>query len=111
MGETLGQRLRELRNEWGETQEAVAKQTGIKRSNLANYETDVRKPRIDQLQILADYYEVSTTYLLTGSEVYSKPDLTPQGQLLFKTLKGASEKEIAQTIKILEALRGTMPDE
>lgn len=111
MGKTLGQRLRECREEWGETQEAVAKKTGINRSNLANYETDFRKPRIEQLQILADYYGVSTTYLLTGSEVYSKPELSPQGQLLFNTLKGASEKEIAQTIRILEALKGTMPDE
>ena len=110
MGNTLGQRLRECREEWGETQDMVAKKTGIKRSNLANYETDFRKPRIEQLQILADYYGVSTTYLLTGSEVYNKPELTPQGQLLFNTLRGASEREIAQAVRIIEALKGTMPD-
>ena len=112
MGDTLGQRLRECREEWGETQEAVARLTGIKRSNLANYETDFRKPRIEQLQILADFYGVSSTYLLTGHEVYEPSDKpTPQTQILLQTLKGASEKEIAQAVKIVEALKGTMPDD
>ena len=94
MEETLGQRLRKLREEWGETQETVARLTGINRSNLANYETDVRKPRIEQLQKLADFYGVSSTYLLTGSEVYDKPEYTPNTQILLQTLRGASEKEI-----------------
>lgn len=110
MSKTLGQRLRECREEWGETQDTVAKKTGINRSNLANYETDFRKPRIEQLQILADYYGVSTTYLLTGSEVYNKPELSPQGRLLWNTLRDANEIEIAQAIKILEALKATRPN-
>ena len=105
MEETLGQRLRKLREEWGETQETVARLTGINRSNLANYETDVRNPRIEQLQKLADFYGVSSTYLLTGKEIYDKPELSPQTNILLQTLKGASEEDIAQVIRIVEALR------
>ena len=105
MEETLGQRLKKMREEWGESQETVSKLTGINRSNLANYETDARKPRIEQLQKLADFYGVSSTYLLTGSEIYDRPELSPQTQVLLQTLKGATEEEIAQAVKIIEALK------
>ena len=101
---TIGTRLRNCREEWGYTQEQVERATGVKRSNLANYETDFRTPRTETLQTLADFYGVSATYLLTGSEIYERPD-SEQTQILLQTLKGASEKEIATAVAIIKALR------
>ena len=100
---TIGTRLKSCREEWGYTQEQVEKATGVKRSNLANYETDFRTPRTETLQTLADFYGVSATYLLTGSEIYEKPD-SEQTQALLQTLKGASEEDIALAVTILRAI-------
>lgn len=100
---TIGSRLKSCREEWGYTQEQVERATGVKRSNLANYETDFRTPRTETLQTLADFYGVSATYLLTGSEIYEKPD-SEQTQALLQTLKGASEEDIALAVTILRAI-------
>ena len=100
---TIGTRLKTCREEWGYTQEQVERATGVKRSNLANYETDFRTPRTETLQTLADFYGVSATYILTGSEIYEKPD-SEQTQILLQVLKEATEEEIAEVVVIARAL-------
>ncbi|TGE39801.1 XRE family transcriptional regulator [Desulfosporosinus fructosivorans] len=60
----LGKRLLYLRNKRGLTQEELAKIFCMSRSTYAQYEVDRRKPDYDTLQKIADYFEVSTDFLL-----------------------------------------------
>ena len=65
----LPARLVELRKEKGLSQAALAKELGIDCSTIAKYETGDRLPDIVMLCALADYFEVSTDYLLGRAQI------------------------------------------
>lgn len=58
------ERLRELRLEKGLSQTKLAKTFGVDFRTISNWENGVRKPDIDMLVVIADYFEVSSDYLL-----------------------------------------------
>lgn len=60
----LGHRLKEKRKERSLTQKDVADQLGVGRTTYAMYESENRDPDTDTLQRMADFFEVSTDYLL-----------------------------------------------
>ncbi|WP_391559642.1 helix-turn-helix domain-containing protein [Robertmurraya sp.] len=60
----LANRLVEQRKNKKLTQEELAKNIGITRSALSQYEIGRRQPDYDTLQKLADYFEVTVDYLL-----------------------------------------------
>lgn len=60
----LRTRIAELRKEKGLSQVALAKELGVDCSTIAKYETGDRLPDIVMLCKIADYFEVSTDYLL-----------------------------------------------
>ncbi len=62
--ETFSQKLKKARENTGFTQEETALETGIPRSTLANYEAGRTEPDIENLGILADFYEVSIDWLV-----------------------------------------------
>ena len=66
---TLGQRLRDLRAEKKLTQQELSDTVKIPRSTIGMYEADHRKPRFDELDTLADYFDTSLDYLLGRSDV------------------------------------------
>lgn len=72
---TVPERLKDLRVERGLTLEQLAEATGISKSALGSYETDDYKD-ISPFSIttLANYYGVSTDYLLGVSEIKNHPD-------------------------------------
>lgn len=106
----IAEKLIELRRRAGLTQGRAAEGMGLTRASLNAYENGIRKPKIHAAKRIAEYYGVPVDYLLGYSIEYEEKH-TPQTQILLQTLKGASEKEIAQAIRIVEALKGTMPDD
>ena len=64
MIETLGSRLRQLREEKRLQQDQVAALIGVKKSTISLYENDMRQPPYGTLVRLATLYRVSTDYLL-----------------------------------------------
>lgn len=60
----LGKKLKELRKSYGLTQEKLAEALDISRVNYTRYETDKVRPDYETLVRLADFYDVSTDYLL-----------------------------------------------
>lgn len=100
----LSERLRMLRNRYGLSQAKAAERIGIPLGTLAHYEIGRREPGMETLGKLADFYNVSVDYLLGRTDDYTPP-LTPGQSLLFQASVNASEEEIEQAIKILEALR------
>jgi transcriptional regulator with XRE-family HTH domain len=64
----LGKRLMILREEAGLTQEKLAEIFNTKKATISRYETGTRDPKLDTLVDFADYFNVSTDYLLGRTE-------------------------------------------
>lgn len=56
----------------------VAAELGINKSNVSNWKNNGYTPRGEVLQKIADYFGVTTDYLLTGEETKKAP--TPEGE-------------------------------
>ncbi|EIJ79173.1 immunity repressor protein [Bacillus methanolicus PB1] len=86
----IGDRLKKLRGK--RSQEEIAQKIGISRARLSHYETGRSEPDSETLKKLADFYGVSTDYLL-GSENAKKPsdDLPP--------LTEKDERDIARDLE------------
>lgn len=66
----LGQRLKELREEKGLTQEKVAADLGITQPNYSRYEKETREPSISLLADMAKYFDVTIDYLVGLTDNY-----------------------------------------
>ena len=72
-------RIKNLREKRGIIQEILAADLGITQQTLSKYEKDVTVIKVDILKRLAEYFNVTTDYLLGISDV--KRDLTGQIRL------------------------------
>ncbi len=63
---TIGQRIRESRKKVGLTQEALARECGVSRAAVAQWEGDVTKPSLDHLQKAAEALDTWLPWLTTG---------------------------------------------
>ena len=70
-------RIKQLRENRGLIQDILASELGITQQMLSKYERDVLCIKVDVLKRIAEYFNVTTDYLLGVSEV--KRDL--QGQM------------------------------
>lgn len=61
-----GERIRQLRNEHGYTQEALAKKLGIDRSLLSHIEAGKRGCSVDLLVQLSEFFGVTLDLLVLG---------------------------------------------
>jgi len=68
-------RLRFLRNEKGEGLEKIAKYLNVTIQTISNYETEKRDMTPDTILKLAEYFDVSTDYLLGKSDVRNPEEL------------------------------------
>ena len=67
-------RLKELREEKSLNQQGLAMKLNVSQSTVSYYETGERKPDLDALIQLADFFDVSMDYL-TGRSNIKKPSL------------------------------------
>ncbi|MUV06847.1 helix-turn-helix domain-containing protein [Planococcaceae bacterium Storch 2/2-2] len=68
-------RLKKLRESRGYMQKYVADKIGVKSNTLSGYENGTRSPDPDIIIALADFYDVTTDYLLGNSDT---PQLSNQ---------------------------------
>lgn len=61
---TFSERLKELRTSQGLSQRLLAEKAGIGRMSVQCYELESRRPTADAVITLANYFGVSTDYLL-----------------------------------------------
>ena len=64
---TIGKRIRESRKKAGLTQEALARECGVSRAAVAQWEGDVTKPSLDHLQEAAETLDAWLPWLTTGA--------------------------------------------
>lgn len=61
---SFSERIKELRSSKGLTMEKLGKDIGSTRATICNFENGQRKPSLDMLIKLADYFDVSIDYLV-----------------------------------------------
>ena len=92
---TLGDRLRLARERKGLKQTQVKEKTNINNKTLSGYENNVSEPDSSTLATLAELYEVSYRWLLTGKgEMKNDPHNT-------SSLTEKDERDIAKRIQKL----------
>lgn len=74
--ETLGERLKDLREKRKLLQKEVASELNILSQTYSRYENNLRDPDIHTLARLAKYYNVSTDYLLGIDKTYIDKNIT-----------------------------------
>ncbi|MDO9117585.1 MAG: XRE family transcriptional regulator [Nitrospira sp.] len=94
----LGERLKVARETANVTQDAGAKAAGIARTTLVAIEKGQRSARIDELQALSRYYNVSVNSLLRRESVHV--DLVPR----FRSLSETGDASIEQAARMLNDL-------
>lgn len=72
---TFSDRLREIRTAKGLTQTKLAEISGISRRLIVHYETHVKKPPIDKVNILADVLNVTVDELLGKTKKRKKNNI------------------------------------
>ncbi|MED3710008.1 helix-turn-helix transcriptional regulator [Peribacillus frigoritolerans] len=107
----LGARLKKLRSKQGLSQEELSKILGLTRGTYAHYEINKRQPDYDTLKKIADFFDVTLDYLITGNEKNISPDemwqefLNPKTQIFFKDLQNAPEEKIEELIRFWEFIK------
>ena len=107
-------RIKQLRENRGLIQEILASELGITQQMLSKYERDVLCIKVDVLKKIAEYFNVTTDYLLGISEV--KRDL--QGQMkmnktldtyydLIEIYKGLDEYDQEMLWSIMQTVKKT----
>lgn len=107
-------RIKQLRENRGLIQEILASELGITQQMLSKYESDVLCIKVDVLKRIAEYFNVTTDYLLGVSEV--KRDL--QGQMkvnktldtyydLIEIYKGLDEYDQEMVWSIMQTVKKT----
>lgn len=107
-------RIKQLRENRGLIQEILASELGITQQMLSKYERDVLCIKVDVLKRIAEYFNVTTDYLLGVSEV--KRDL--QGQMkvnktldtyydLMEIYKGLDEYDQEMVWSIMQTVKKT----
>lgn len=102
----LGERLRRLRQERRLSLEETARRLGISWSALAMYERGERVPSLERLHALAEFFAVSTDYLLGRSdrrELFRYP-AQPSLAALPAYLRETGEASEADIQRVMEAL-------
>jgi len=78
MSENFGSTLSQLRQEKRLSQRVVAKELGVSQAVLSHYENGVREPGLDFVVRAAEYYRVSTDYLLGRTVMREDFAVAPQ---------------------------------
>ncbi|MGG2105504.1 helix-turn-helix domain-containing protein [Lysinibacillus pakistanensis] len=98
----LGKRLKMLRTEKKITQEELGKVVNVTKVSISGYENGNRTPDTETLQKLADFFDVSTDYLLGRADTRNEnEDNSLQGWLRSENedLSEAERKELERDIK------------
>ena len=65
---SLGEILKQLRKERGLTQEQLAKEFGLSRQTIFQYENNIRKPDFEALSKLEKFFKIRASFLLGNSD-------------------------------------------
>lgn len=101
----FSERIRELRAKKDLSQEELGNIAGVGKQAVSSWERNESKPRSDVLNVLADFFNVTTDYLLgrtdnPRSDVIPAPSVSPDDLELLEKLKNLSPEK-RKAIEIL----------
>lgn len=104
----------------GKSPSAVAQELGINKSTVTVWKKNQSTPKTDILQKIADYFGVTTDYLLTGetkkspassltedeelNELLEELKNNPGKRLLFSKTKNATKEDIEKIVAMVDIL-------
>lgn len=97
---TFGQRVKKLRTEKGLTQIQLADRLYISESYIALIEADKRNPSMDIVTKLADFFHVTSDYLVKGTPIDTVEKSTKEWSEL---IKGRSDREIQHAMELVKS--------
>jgi len=121
---TFSKRLKKLRKKNKVTLEELAREIDITKTTISRYENEKRVPKMDTVKKIADYFNVTTDYLIGNTDekksadkikkaIAKDPELVSfwdeiaqrdELKLLFKQTKDLEPKTIKQIIRIIKAI-------
>ena len=90
--QTIGKRLRELRNEHRLTQEAMAKILRLERTSITNIELGNQRVAVHVLYRCCEYFQVSLDCLFPSVKdpMIAKPELPPDAARALEKVRAAN---------------------
>lgn len=76
-------RIQHLRKSKGISQEELADQVGVSRQAVSKWESEQSAPDIEKVVLLSDFFNVTTDYLLKGTEPVSENSTKEQDARIF----------------------------
>jgi transcriptional regulator with XRE-family HTH domain len=83
----------------------VSRATGISNMTLSDWKRGVSQPKMDKMQKIADYLEVSVDYLMTGEEKENKIPIFEYSSDIMELIKLYSQLNKEQKDAILNMMR------
>lgn len=102
---TLGDNLRNAREEKNLTQVEVSRKTGINNKTISNYENDVSSPDPGTLKLFADIYETSVDYLLGRTVSKNVNETETNTNSVCVDVTGLPEEAVAKVEEYIELLK------
>lgn len=84
---TFAERFKSLRIESNLTQEELALRLNVSKGAIGNYESGTRIPRTEDLEDIADFFNVETDYLLGRTN--NRPDFTLEERWIIECYRNA----------------------
>ena len=100
----IGERLREVREELGYSQEQFGEMAGVKKTAQYNYERDERSPDAKYLSVIAAV-GADVLYVLTG-ERHDNVARTSQETGLLTQYRRLSEREQLGVLRLINTMTG-----
>lgn len=88
---SIGEKLKELREKNGKTQLDISKFLGVTYQTIYKYEKDIAVPPADAIVKLAEYFNVSTDYLLGRTNI---PNIDEPVAIAASTKNGIDLSEV-----------------
>ena len=107
---TFGELLAELRQDRHMTQDQLAKILYVSAGTISNYENNVHFPDVDRLAAMADYFNVTTDYLLGRCSVNVSPDVFEESITPGMTIGALIEEVKALSPERRQALTQVLQD-
>ncbi len=104
----LNERIRELREERNISQRQLADRLGFERYTVSNWEQGRTEPNVRQLTALADFFEVSTDYLMCRANELGIVEVTnalpPQQKELLGLFERMSQQDRNRIVDIAKVM-------
>ena len=99
----FGKRVQNLRTDWGLSMEQLAQKLSVSKSRVNMWENAGVVPRRDMLLKVADFFGVSTDFLLGSAQEGKLPVEDKEVQIIQRGLKGMNAEQHKKALKILAA--------